>query len=78
MSSTSQPQPQGRPRPQSPAPAAVSMRDLLASCAAATAVSTPPRAPEPGTRRAVRDQQGHPDQQGHRERRGHREHREAA
>ncbi|MEU1042705.1 hypothetical protein ACFYP4_23960 [Streptomyces sp. NPDC005551] len=27
--------------------AAVSMRDLLASCAAADAVSTPPRAPAP-------------------------------
>ncbi|MER5854303.1 hypothetical protein ABT131_01495 [Streptomyces sp900105245] len=27
-------------------PAGMSMRDLLASCAAATAVSTPPRAPE--------------------------------
>ncbi|CAL9563875.1 hypothetical protein [Streptomyces sp. enrichment culture] len=39
--------PQVRPVPTSPASAAVSMRDLLASCAAATAVSTPPRAPEP-------------------------------
>jgi hypothetical protein len=29
--------------------AAVSMRDLLASCAAATAISTPPRLPDPGT-----------------------------
>ncbi|MDH6452270.1 MULTISPECIES: hypothetical protein [unclassified Streptomyces] len=27
----------------------VSMRDLLASCAAAEAVSTPPRLPDPGT-----------------------------
>ncbi|MFF8405790.1 hypothetical protein ACF06P_29695 [Streptomyces sp. NPDC015684] len=27
-------------------PAGMSMRDLLASCAAAAAVSTPPRAPE--------------------------------
>ncbi|GAA4021871.1 hypothetical protein OG252_21375 [Streptomyces sp. NBC_01352] len=27
--------------------AGVSMRDLLASCAAATAVSTPPRLPDP-------------------------------
>jgi hypothetical protein len=25
----------------------VSMRDLLASCAAATAISTPPRVPDP-------------------------------
>ncbi|MGW7300772.1 hypothetical protein [Streptomyces sp. NPDC054829] len=32
-----------RPRPVPP----VSMRDLLAASAAATAVSTPPRAPEP-------------------------------
>ncbi|MEZ3177448.1 hypothetical protein KYY02_01585 [Streptomyces pimonensis] len=32
-------------RPQ-PVPG-ISMRDLLASCAAAAAVSTPPRAPEP-------------------------------
>ncbi|MFI1534335.1 hypothetical protein [Streptomyces anandii] len=34
-------------RPYAPAAAAVSMRDLLASCAAAEAVSRPPRAPEP-------------------------------
>ncbi|MDG9716916.1 hypothetical protein [Streptomyces sp. DH24] len=34
--------------PQPSAVAGVSMRDLLASCAAAQAVSTPPRAPEPG------------------------------
>lgn len=27
----------------------LSMRDLLASCAAAEAVSTPPRLPDPGT-----------------------------
>ncbi|MGQ4387596.1 hypothetical protein [Streptomyces sp. SAS_270] len=31
---------------------AVSMRDLLASCAAADAVSTPPRAPVAETRRS--------------------------
>ncbi|MFI8073066.1 hypothetical protein ACIF85_30360 [Streptomyces sp. NPDC086033] len=31
----------------------VSMRDLLASCAAAEAVSTPPRMPDPETVRAV-------------------------
>ncbi|WP_329231885.1 hypothetical protein OG488_22785 [Streptomyces sp. NBC_01460] len=30
-------------RPETPTASAVSMRDLLASCAAATAVSTPPR-----------------------------------
>ncbi|MCP3819915.1 hypothetical protein NLX86_17975 [Streptomyces sp. A3M-1-3] len=35
-----------RPQP----PSVVSMRDLLASCAAATAVSTPPREPEQGQR----------------------------
>jgi hypothetical protein len=64
MSSTSQAQPQGRPRPRPSAPTGVSMRDLLASCAAATAVSTPPRAPEPETRRPVRDQR---DQHDHRE-----------
>ncbi|MEU3506882.1 hypothetical protein ABZ733_03020 [Streptomyces longwoodensis] len=34
--------------------AAVSMRDLLASCAAAEAVSRPPRAPEPHDRPAAR------------------------
>ncbi|WP_328537189.1 hypothetical protein [Streptomyces sp. NBC_00344] len=33
------------PEAQSPSP--LKMRDLLASCAAADAVSTPPRAPEP-------------------------------
>ncbi|MEU9633336.1 hypothetical protein ACWEWD_10755 [Streptomyces tendae] len=75
MSSTSQAQPQGRPRPQSPAPAGVSMRDLLASCAAATAVSTPPSAPAPETPRPVREQQGHLEQPDHR---GQRRHREAA
>ncbi|WP_328873284.1 hypothetical protein OHT76_26175 [Streptomyces sp. NBC_00287] len=36
------------PRPLS----GVSMRDLLAACAAASAVSTPPRAPEPAAPRA--------------------------
>ncbi|MFJ6070065.1 hypothetical protein ACIQFU_04365 [Streptomyces sp. NPDC093065] len=61
MSSMSQARP--------PAPTAVSMRDLLASCAAAAAVSTPPRAPEPETRRPARDQDG-PD---HRDGRDHRE-----
>jgi hypothetical protein len=35
-----------QPRPQAVV-AGVSMRDLLASCAAATAVSTPPRLPDP-------------------------------
>ncbi|WP_455361597.1 hypothetical protein [Streptomyces sp. SYSU K21746] len=42
---------EAQPRsPQSPrtSPSVVSMRDLLASCAAATAVSTPPREPETG------------------------------
>ncbi|MFE0451320.1 hypothetical protein ACFW2D_08520 [Streptomyces sp. NPDC058914] len=34
-------------QPRSFALAGVSMRDLLASCAAAEAVSCPPRAPEP-------------------------------
>ncbi|WP_217167040.1 hypothetical protein [Streptomyces sp. AC512_CC834] len=51
-----EPQPQARPGLRSPAPSGVSMRDLLASCAAATAVSTPPRAPaEPEARRPVRE-----------------------
>ncbi|MFF5855996.1 hypothetical protein ACFY8B_10195 [Streptomyces sp. NPDC012751] len=36
------PRPAGPPRPAEP-----SMRDLLASCAAADAVSRPPRDPEP-------------------------------
>ncbi|MFI8001973.1 hypothetical protein [Streptomyces sp. NPDC086010] len=35
-------QPQS-PQAEPPSPSAVSMKDLLASCAAATAVSTPPR-----------------------------------
>ncbi|MFC8806660.1 hypothetical protein ACN6LC_001420 [Streptomyces violaceoruber] len=76
MSSVSQAQPQGRPRHLPPAPAGVSMRDLLASCAAATAVSTPPRAPEPEARGPVRDQQGRQDrqsQQGQQDRQSHRE-----
>ncbi|WP_225825025.1 hypothetical protein [Streptomyces naphthomycinicus] len=38
--------PPQQPRPA--VPAGVSMRDLLASCAAADAVSRPPRDPEPG------------------------------
>ena len=43
-----------RPQQQSYAIAdGVSMRDLLASCAAAEAVSTPPRLPDPGTARAA-------------------------
>ncbi|GGN23949.1 hypothetical protein GCM10011578_056750 [Streptomyces fuscichromogenes] len=33
----------------------VSMRELLASCAAADAVSRPPRAPEPASRPVVQD-----------------------
>ena len=45
------------PQPVTPpsAPAGVSMHDLLAACAAAAAVSTPPRAPEPGQCRPVRE-----------------------
>ncbi|WP_327115613.1 hypothetical protein OG206_13195 [Streptomyces sp. NBC_01341] len=38
-------QPQS-PQAEPPSPSAVSMKDLLASCAAATAVSTPPREDE--------------------------------
>ena len=46
MSATeSKAQPQSQPY----AVAGVSMRDLLASCAAANAVSTPPRVPDPQT-----------------------------
>lgn len=46
-----------RPKPSSPSPAsAFSMRDLLASCAAASAVSTPPREPAvPEERETRRD-----------------------
>ncbi|MFF8913413.1 hypothetical protein ACF08M_08835 [Streptomyces sp. NPDC015032] len=39
------PQPQPQPQPEPQAPSALSMKDLLASCAAATAVSTPPAEP---------------------------------
>ncbi|WP_121709906.1 hypothetical protein [Streptomyces sp. E5N91] len=78
MSSVSQAQPQGRPRHRSPAPAGVSMCDLLASCAAATAVSTPPRAPEPEARGPVRDQQGRQDRQSQQDRQDRQGHREAA
>ncbi|MFJ4472108.1 hypothetical protein ACIP2X_32135 [Streptomyces sp. NPDC089424] len=35
------------PQPRPLAPAGVPMRDLLASCVAARAISTPPPAPEP-------------------------------
>ncbi|MET7690026.1 hypothetical protein ABZT06_18925 [Streptomyces sp. NPDC005483] len=45
---------ENRPQPQPYAiVGGVSMRDLLASCAAAEAVSTPPRLPDPGTARAA-------------------------
>ena len=57
MPATEPPAPKAQPsRPF--ALAGVSMRDLLASCAAAEAVSRPPRAPdpEPGTRTAPREQ----------------------
>ncbi|MFJ8188423.1 hypothetical protein ACIQ8D_01300 [Streptomyces sp. NPDC096094] len=50
-----QPRQQAARRPQSPALTGVSMYDLLASCAAAAAVSTPPRAPEPATCHPVRE-----------------------
>ncbi|MEU5364786.1 hypothetical protein ABZ354_15065 [Streptomyces sp. NPDC005925] len=43
----STPEPTSEPIPRPTAVAGVSMRDLLAACAAARAVSTPPRAPEP-------------------------------
>lgn len=39
--------------------AGVSMRDLLASCAAAKAVSTPPKDPEPRTPRTAQRSEGH-------------------
>ncbi|MDN0195164.1 hypothetical protein [Streptomyces sp. S.PNR 29] len=38
---------ESKPQPQPYAVAGVSMSDLLAACAAANVVSTPPRAPEP-------------------------------
>lgn len=56
-------EPKTQPRPF--ALAGVSMRDLLASCAAADAVSRPPRAPEPREQATAREQAA-------------REHREAA
>ncbi|MEV8595751.1 hypothetical protein [Streptomyces sp. NPDC052012] len=40
-----------QPKPVSGVP----MRDLLAACAAAAAISTPPRAPEPPLARPVTD-----------------------
>nr|WP_223776239.1 hypothetical protein [Streptomyces sp. 135] len=47
-----QPQPHGLPGPLAVSdPAHLSMSDLLASCAAATAISTPPRYPAPAGRR---------------------------
>ncbi|MFE0516699.1 hypothetical protein [Streptomyces sp. NPDC058964] len=50
--STSQPRVQPPSRPV----AGVTMRDLLASCAAADAVSRPPREPEPRTPEPVREE----------------------
>ncbi|MGW0337490.1 hypothetical protein ACWD0J_37700 [Streptomyces sp. NPDC003011] len=47
---------ENKPEPRSSAVVAgVSMRDLLASCAAASAVSTPPRLPDPQVSRPVRE-----------------------
>ncbi|MFF8676548.1 hypothetical protein ACF07F_01450 [Streptomyces sp. NPDC015237] len=48
-------EPQARRRPQSSALSGVPMSELLASCAAAAAVSTPPRAPEPEARGPLRE-----------------------
>lgn len=46
------PAPEPTPQPSRPSPVAgVPMRDLLASCAAAEAVSTPPRLPDPAVAR---------------------------
>ncbi|CAL9464850.1 hypothetical protein [Streptomyces sp. enrichment culture] len=58
----------------------VPMRDLLAACAAAAAISTPPRAPEPrpsepAKGRDLHDPCGHPDHSG---RPGRTDRREAA
>ncbi|GHB44347.1 hypothetical protein GCM10010377_39140 [Streptomyces viridiviolaceus] len=51
--------PETEAQPQQPhAAAGVSMHDLLAACAAARVISTPPRAPEP---------QAHPVAENHRE-----------
>ncbi|MBM7090603.1 hypothetical protein ABZ606_05865 [Streptomyces sp. NPDC012461] len=53
--------PEAQARSRSPQPSrGVSMHELLASCAAATAVSTPPRAPEPQV-------YGTTEERGHRE-----------
>ncbi|MFE4411602.1 hypothetical protein [Streptomyces sp. NPDC056821] len=46
---------QPKPKPRPYAVSGVSMRDLLASCAAADAVSRPPRAPEPADPRTVEE-----------------------
>ena len=57
--SASERESQPRQQPADPvtaSPSAVSMRDLLASCAAASAVSTPPREERlPGERESRRD-----------------------
>ena len=45
-------QPHSRPKPQSYAVPGVSMRDLLASCAAARTISTPPRLPDAPVQRS--------------------------
>jgi hypothetical protein len=46
--SANESKPQSPPQPYAVV-AGVSMRDLLASCAAAHVISTPPRVPDPGT-----------------------------
>jgi hypothetical protein len=53
---------------QPPGPAGVSMRELLAACAAADVISTPPRTPEPtAPRRSAGQEQGHGQGRGRRE-----------
>lgn len=53
------PAPDSEPRPQRrPQPSDVSMKDLLASCAAASAVSTPPDEPSAVSARAEREHAG--------------------
>ncbi|MFF4762694.1 hypothetical protein [Streptomyces sp. NPDC001292] len=46
---------QSKPKPRPYTVGGVSMRDLLASCAAADAVSRPPRAPEPADPRTAEE-----------------------
>ncbi|WP_309058756.1 hypothetical protein [Streptomyces sp.] len=68
-----------RPTVQQPqSPSGVPMSDLLAACAAAAAISTPPRVPEPGGTGPAEGRDRHAPHDRHHDRHGRPDRREAA